>query len=103
MICVTVDEMVPCLKEIQTGDIYETEVIRIKRKTVLAKYNKNTGWYVNWSKFPEGTEVYALVLKGTFDVQGMVAVQYDLIAKAVLRSWRSYSCNSRRAFGKTWI
>ena len=87
MICVTVDEMVPCLKEIQTGDIYETEVIRIKRKSVLSKYNKNTGWYVNWGKFPEGTEVYALVLKGTFDVQGMVAIQYDDVAKAVHVLW----------------
>ena len=87
MIIFKIDEIVPCLKEIETGDIYDTEVIRIKRKSVLMKYNKNTGWYVNWGKFPEGIEVYALVLKGTYDVQGMVAIQYDDVAKAVYLMW----------------
>ena len=87
MIAFKVDEIVPCLKENETGDIYDTEVIRIKRKSILEKYNKKTGWYVNWSEFPKGTEVYALVLKGTNDVQGMVAVQYDDDAQAVYVLW----------------
>lgn len=30
MITFKVDEVTPCLKEISTGDIYETEVVRIK-------------------------------------------------------------------------
>ena len=87
MINFKVDEIVPCLKEIETGDIYETEVISITRKSVLQRYNSKTGWYVNWSKFVEGTEVYALVLKGTYDIQGMVALQYDNISKAVYIVW----------------
>ena len=53
----------------------------------MSKFNKKTGWYVNWGKFPEGTEVYALVLKGTIDIQGMVAVQYDEDAMAVNVVW----------------
>lgn len=87
MITFKIDEIVPCIKEVATGDIYDTEVIRIRRKSILEKYNRNTGWYVNWSKFPKGTEVYALVLKGTNDIQGMVAIQYDNDAKAVYVLW----------------
>lgn len=83
MITFKIDEIVPCLKEMETGAIYETEVIQIKRKCILKKYNSRTGWYVNWSKFSKETEVYALVLKGTYAIQGMIAVQYDDEARAV--------------------
>ena len=87
MITFKVDEVTPCLKEISTGDIYETEVVRIKRKSILKKYNRNTGWYVNWSKFADDVEVYALVLEGTNDIQGMVAIQKDDSAKAIYVLW----------------
>lgn len=87
MITFTVDELVPCLKHVETGDIYETEVVRIRRKSILSRYNKKSGWYVNWSKFPEGTEVYALVLKGTNDIQGMIAVEYNDEFQAVHILW----------------
>ena len=52
MITFKIDEFTPCLKEVKTGEIYDTEVVRIKRKSFLSKFNKKTGWYVNWSKFP---------------------------------------------------
>ena len=68
MITFTIDTLTPCLKETSTGEIYETEVIRLKRKSFLAKFNKRTGWYVNWSKFEDDVEVYAFVLKGTVEV-----------------------------------
>lgn len=71
MIDFTVDAIVPCLKETATGDLYDTEVIRIRRKSILSRYNGRTGWYVNWSKFPADVEIYALVLKGTNDIQGI--------------------------------
>lgn len=87
MITFRIDEFTPCLKEAETGEIYDTEVVRLKRKSFLSKFNKKTGWYVNWSKFPEGTEVYALVLKGTMDIQGLVAIQYDETSKAVYILW----------------
>ena len=87
MITFKIDELSPCLIDTQTGDIIETEVVQIKRKTFLSKFNKRTGWYVNWGKFPEGTEVYALVIKGTVDIQGMVAIDYDHDAKAVHVQW----------------
>ncbi len=87
MITFKIDEFTPCLKEVETGEIFDTEVVRIKRKSFLDKFNQKTGWYVNWSKFPEGTEIYALVLKGTMDIQGLVAVQYDNEAQAVYVLW----------------
>lgn len=87
MIAFGIDEIVPCLKDTVSGDIYETEVVRVIRKSILSKYNKSTGWYVNWSNFSKDTEVYALVLKGTNDIQGMIAIQYDMEAKAVHLIW----------------
>ena len=87
MITFRIDEFSPCLKEVSTGEIYDTEVVRIKRKSFLSKFNKKTGWYVNWSQFPAGTEIYALVLKGIVDIQGLVAISYDYDARAVYISW----------------
>lgn len=87
MITFTIDTLTPCLKETSTGEIYETEVIRLRRKSFLAKFNKRTGWYVNWSKFDDDVEVYALVLKGTVAVQGLVAVRNDVDARAVYIVW----------------
>lgn len=55
MITVTIDELTPCLIENETGDIKETEVIQIKRKSFLEKYNDKTGWYEICQK--KGTSV----------------------------------------------
>jgi hypothetical protein len=87
MITFYVDELTPCLTEVATGEIYDTEVVQLKRKSFLSKFNKKTGWYINWSEFPKETEVYALILKGTMDIQGLIAVQYDNEAKAVYMVW----------------
>lgn len=87
MITFAIDALTPCLTETSTGEIFETEVIRLKRKSFLSKFNKRTGWYVNWSKFEDDVEIYALVLKGTVDVQGLLAIKYDEFAKAVHIEW----------------
>ena len=41
----------------------------------MAKFNEKTGWYVDWSLFPDSVDIYALVLKGTVDIQGLVALE----------------------------
>ena len=87
MINIIIDEMTPCLKDSKTGEILETEVIRIKRKSFLSKYNTKTGWYVNWNELVDTNEVYALVIKGTVDIQGLVAIKQDKIGKAVYITW----------------
>jgi hypothetical protein len=57
MIDVWIDRLTPCLVESLTGDIVQTEVVRLKRKSFLKKYSKRTGWYLHhitinnyWSK-----------------------------------------------------
>ena len=87
MITFIVDELTPCLRDVTTGDIAETEVVRIKRKSFLSEFNKNTGWYINWSKFPKEVEVYALVLKGTMDIQGLISISNDVPSNAVYVHW----------------
>ena len=87
MIAVTIDEFTPCLKNTETGEIVETEVIRLRRKSFLAKYNQRTGWYVNWSKFHHLVEIYALVIKGTVDIQGLIALEDASQSKAVHILW----------------
>lgn len=87
MICFMIDELTPCLKDTETGDIVETEVIQIKRKSFLSKYNKRTGWIVNWSELLKNNEVYALVIKGTVDIQGLVALRNDISSNAVYIQW----------------
>lgn len=86
-IAVWIDEVVPCLKDNKTGDIVETEVIRIRRKSFLSKYNKKNGWYVNWDKLAKENEIYGLVIKGTVDIQGLIAVQPVDEYKAVYITW----------------
>lgn len=65
----------------------ETEVIRIKRKSFLSKYNKNTGWYVDWAELLMENEIYAIVVKGTVAIQGLVAVRPDANMKTSFITW----------------
>ena len=73
MITFIVDEIIPCLKDTESGEFFDTEVLQLKRKSFLSKFNKRTGWYINWSKFDQETEIYA--------------IRYDEEAKAVNLVW----------------
>lgn len=53
MINVWIDEMTPCLKDNLTGELISTEVLRVRRKSFLQKFNKKNGWYVNWAELLE--------------------------------------------------
>ena len=87
MIIVDIDELTPCLKNVQTGDIVETDVLKIGRKSFLNKFNAKTGWYTNWERLSEENEVYALVIKGTMDIQGLVAIDSRRNRDALYVSW----------------
>lgn len=87
MITVIIDELTPCLKESETENIVETEVIRIRRKSILKNFNSRNGWYTNWASLADDNEIYALVLKGTNDIQGMVALSGSDDFKAVHIAW----------------
>lgn len=100
MICVEIDELTPCLTDNESGEVVETEVIRIKRKSFLSKYNKETGWYVNWADLLEENEIYALVVKGTVSIQGLVAVRPDDNMKSSFITWMvAAPCNNPEKCG----
>ena len=94
MIAFTIDELTTCIKNTLTGDILETEVIRLKRKSFLSKFNEKTGWYVNWAEFSDETEIYGLVIKGSVDIQGLIAVTDDPKSNAVYLNWGCVSPNN---------
>lgn len=60
------------MKDNLTGELIATEVLRVRRKSFLQKFNKKNGWYVNWEELLKDSmvEVYALVVAGTVDIQG---------------------------------
>lgn len=96
MINVIIDEFTPCLKDANTGELVQTEVIRIRRKTFLRKYNKKNGWYVNWETLADENEIYALVVEGSVDIQGLVAIAKDQDMKAVYITWMCTSPDNNK-------
>lgn len=87
MINVYIDEFTPCLKDTSTGELVQTEVIQIKRKSFLKKYNQKNGWFIDWDSLLDKNEVYALVVEGSVDIQGLVAVRADAFASAAYITW----------------
>lgn len=53
----------------------------------MQKYNKKNGWYVNWASLLQDSEVYALVIKGTVDIQGLVSIQHQTESKSTYIQW----------------
>jgi hypothetical protein len=96
MINVIIDEFTPCLKDGKTGELVQTEVIRVRRKSFLNKYNKKNGWYVNWASLADENEIYALVVEGSVDIQGLVALAADEDMKAVYITWMCTSPENNR-------
>lgn len=53
----------------------------------MRKYSKKNGWYVDWTDLLDDNEIYALVVEGTVDIQGLVALKPVKDFGAVLVSW----------------
>ncbi len=69
------DEIVPCLKDTETGEIKETVVFKIESRSFLKKFTEKNGWGINWIDVPNDVEVYALALKENNEIQGLVGVK----------------------------
>ncbi len=82
-----IDTMTPCLKDAETGEIVDTEVIRIRRSSFLRKYNRKNGWYVNWNELLKENEIYALVIHGSVNIQGLLAVRPDVSMASAFVTW----------------
>lgn len=65
--------MTPCLRRNATGELVETTIHRISPTKATCK-----GWEFDWTR-PErnGYEVYALRVKGSQAIQGMIAMRDD--------------------------
>lgn len=74
-------------KTTKPESLYKPEVLRVGRKSFLQKYNEKNGWYINWDELLDDNEVYALVVEGSVDIQGLVALHKDDHAKAVYVTW----------------
>lgn len=49
----------------------------MQRTSFLKKYNSKNGWYTEWDELSRDNEIYALVIAGTVDIQGLVALRPD--------------------------
>ena len=81
------DEIVPCLKDSETGEIKETVVFKIESRSFLRKFKEKDGWGINWIDVPKEVEVYALALKENNEIQGLVGVRNDVEARASYLHW----------------
>ena len=71
---IEIDGFAPCLIECKTGRVVNTAVKEMKRSE-LKGYNKTSGWYINWSKVPQGKTIKALFAEGNNEIQGLIAYE----------------------------
>ena len=59
------------------------------------------GWHINWNEIPADVEVYALALKDTNEIQGLVGIKNDVNSHAVYLHWACTAPqNNKHDFGK---
>ncbi|MDO4947836.1 MAG: hypothetical protein Q4E52_09685 [Fibrobacter sp.] len=81
------DEIVPCLKDNETGEIKETAVFKIESRSFLDNFTEEKGWGIDWNKIPKEIDVFALGLKDSGEIQGLVAVKNEPESKVVQLHW----------------
>ena len=98
-----IDEIVPCLRDTESGEIKETVVFKIESRSYLKKFNVENGWHINWNEIPADVEVYALALKDTNEIQGLVGIKNDVNSHAVYLHWACTAPqnNKHESFKKT--
>ena len=95
-----IDEIVPCLRDTETGELKNTVVFKIESRAYLKKFTKKAGWHINWAQVPKDVEVYALALHDTNEIQGLVGVKNDRDAKTAFIHWACTAPqNNKHDFG----
>ena len=87
MLTIWIDECTPCLRDTKTGSLLPTHVLRMKDAKALKNFSKRRGWYTNWIELAKYSEIYALVIKGTREVQGLIAVRPEQDMKLAFIDW----------------
>ena len=73
---IEIDKLTDCLEDKHTGEEVETEYGSIKINSIDQRKLKKEGWKFNWSKTPG--EVYALRVKGSRDIQGLISFRHEM-------------------------
>lgn len=96
-----IDEIVPCLKDTETGELKETVVFKIESRSYLKKFKKEDGWHINWNEVPSDVEVYALALLETNEIQGLIGIKNDVNSRAAYIHWAcTVPWNNKHEFKK---
>lgn len=95
-----IDGIVPCLRDTKTGELKETVVFRIESRSYLKKFTKGNGWHINWNEVPMNVEIYALALRDSNEIQGLIGIRDDAAADAVYMHWACTAPhNNKHDFG----
>lgn len=96
-----IDDLVSCLKDTETGKLLDTVVFKIESRSYLKKFQKTNGWHINWNEIPTNVEVYALALKDSNEIQGIIGIRNDKQSNAVYLHWACTAPqNNKHEFGK---
>jgi len=94
------DDIVPCLKDAQSGALFETVVFKIESRAYLKKFNNSNGWHINWSEVPKNIEIYALALRDNNEIQGLIGILNDKNSNAAYIHWACTAPhNNKQEFG----
>ncbi len=100
MIYVEIDEMTPCLRDNLTGELVETEVVKVTKKSSLKHYTKGTGWYVSWADLFDAYEIYAIKTKDSHQIQGLAALKNDADFGATYVAWLCAAPENQPTYSK---
>lgn len=79
---IQIDELTPCLVEVETGNVLQTAYRQVDRQEL--KGLKRKGWLFDWTDSDlDGDEIYKLTLSGDEEIQGLIALRYEERSRAV--------------------
>ena len=82
-----IDDIVPCLKDNETGLLKETVVFKIESRSYLKHFQEKNGWRIDWHRIPKDVNVFALALKENNSIQGLVGIKNDTASQATYMHW----------------
>lgn len=83
IIDVEIDEFVPCLRDNKTGKLVDTEVEKIKDLSVISQCTRKNGWSFDWNDLPTNCEVFAIHVKQSDVIEGLIALRDEPKSNAV--------------------
>ncbi len=96
MLNVDIDELVPCLKDAETGEILKTEAAEMTRAS-LRQYTAKTGWNDDWAKRPSDEKIFGVFIKGETTPQGIISIRNEkggvYLASASAAPWNNKQMN----------